>query len=158
MKLTIADLQGAESIDLGTSEPYAIDQARIDLFADATDDHQWIHTDPERARSGPYGGTIAHGYLVLSLVPKLLFQLIELPDAGMIVNYGLDKLRFLHPVPSGSAVRLEAVIESGQARLGGALCRIRCAVRVGTAGEADAKGKRAVIAEQLLLILPEKPA
>lgn len=147
--LTIAELHAAEGLDLGRTEPFVVDQGRIDRFAEATEDRQWIHTDPERARTSPYGTTIAHGFLVISLLPKLLFQLISLPDAGMVVNYGLDKLRFLHPVPSGTGVMLEATIENGQKRLGGALCRIRCNLRL-----ADG-GKRAVLAEQLLLVLPQ---
>ncbi len=146
--LTIADLQTAEGLDLGRTESFVVDQTRIDRFAEATEDRQWIHTDPERARTSPYGTTIAHGFLVVSLLPKLIFDLISLPDAGMVVNYGLDKLRFLHPVPSGSGIQLEGSLESGQKRLGGALCRIRCNLRLAETG------KRAVLAEQLLLVLP----
>jgi len=148
MKLTLAELQTARDIDLGTSTPMTIQQKRINGFADATDDHQWIHTDPERAQDGPYGGTIAHGYLILSLIPHMFLELVDLSDAGMVVNYGLDRLRFMTPVPTGSDIELRAVLVSGQKRLGGALCRVRCDVI------AKATGKRAVTAVILLLVLP----
>ncbi len=147
-RFTISELQTAKAIDLGSTEPYEINQDRVDRFADATDDHQWIHVDPKRAADTPYGGTIAHGFLVLSLLPKLVFQRIELTDAGMVVNFGADKLRFLHPVPVGSAVELDATLTRGQARSGGALLRLHCAVRI--AGTR----KRALVADQLLLVLP----
>lgn len=147
-KLSLAELQTAEDIDLGTSAPFRVDQTRIDLFAEATDDHQWIHTDPERAKDGPYGSTIAHGYLVLSLIPHMFLSLVDLGDAGMVVNYGLDRLRFMAPVPSDSRLALRAKLTSGQKRLGGALCRVRCDVVV------CATGKRAVTADILLLVLP----
>lgn len=148
MKFTLAELQTADDIDLGTSEPMTVEQSRIDRFADATDDHQWIHTDPERAKDGPYGSTIAHGYLVLSLIPRLFLELVDLGDAGMVVNYGIDRLRFMAPVPTGSHIVLEAKLVSGQKRLGGALCRVRGNVRV------QETGKRAVTADILLLVLP----
>ena len=82
-----------------------VTQERIDRFAEATDDHQWIHVDRERARSSPFGGTIAHGFLTLSLLPKLAEQLASLADRKMGINYGLNKLRFTSPVPSGSRIR-----------------------------------------------------
>ena len=82
-----------------------VTQERIDRFAEATDDHQWIHVDRERARSSPFGGTIAHGFLTLSLLPKLAEQLASLADRKMGINYGLNKLRFTAPVPSGSRIR-----------------------------------------------------
>lgn len=148
-RFTLRELQVADHVDLGTSAPYLIDQGRVDRFADATDDRQWIHTEPERARTSPYGGTIVHGFLVLSLLPKLVFQLIELEGVGMVVNFGADKLRFLHPVPVGSAVELDATLIQGQPRSGGALLRLHCAIRI--AGTR----KRALVAEQLLLAMPE---
>lgn len=148
MKFTLAELQAAKDIDLGASQPMRVEQPRIDRFADATDDHQWIHTDPERAKDGPYAGTIAHGYLVLSLIPHLFLGLVDLSDAGMVVNYGIDRLRFMAPVLTNNDIVLEAKLISGQKRLGGALCRVRCDVRV------QQTGKRAVTAEVLLLVLP----
>ncbi|WP_183093171.1 MaoC family dehydratase [Nocardioides stalactiti] len=95
----------AEGDDLGTSEWMEIDQQRIDTFADATGDHQWIHVDPARAAEGPFGATIAHGFLTLSLLPVLINQLYRVDNVTMAVNYGLDKVRFMAPVLVGSKVR-----------------------------------------------------
>ncbi|HSB95621.1 MAG TPA: MaoC family dehydratase, partial [Spongiibacteraceae bacterium] len=99
------ELLQAEGTDLGVSEWIAIEQDRVNLFADATGDHQWIHVDPERAKSGPYGTTIAHGYLTLSLVNLFLPQLIDVQGISMGVNYGCDKIRFPSAVKVGSRVR-----------------------------------------------------
>jgi acyl dehydratase len=93
---------------LGESEWHEITQEQVNLFADATLDHQWIHTDPERARSGPFGGPIAHGYLTLSLAPALLDEILDIEGVDQVVNYGLNKVRFPAPVPVGSRVRLVA--------------------------------------------------
>jgi len=82
-----------------------VDQARIDAFADATGDHQWIHVDPERAAAGPFGTTIGHGYLTLSLLPAMSYEVVPRQDGGMAINYGLNRVRFPAPVPSGSRVR-----------------------------------------------------
>ena len=98
-------LLAAEGQDLGATEWLAIDQARVNLFAEATGDHQWIHVDPERAASGPFGGCIAHGYLTLSLVNLFLPQLIEVDNLRMGVNYGCDRVRFPAPVKVGARVR-----------------------------------------------------
>lgn len=102
---TPRDLLGAIGKPLGASDWLEIRQDRIDRFADATGDHQWIHVDPERAKSGPFGKTIAHGYLTLSLVNFFLPQLIEVRGISMGVNYGCDRVRFPAPVPVGSKVR-----------------------------------------------------
>ena len=99
------DLHAAVGEALGSSEWLLIDQQRIDMFADATGDHQWIHVDPERAKDGPFGATIAHGYLTLSLVNLFLPQLLEVRGVSMGVNYGTDKVRFPAVVPVGSRVR-----------------------------------------------------
>lgn len=105
-------VNGAEELkqlvgkSLGSSSWLTIEQERIQLFADATGDHQWIHTDPERAaKESPYGKPIAHGYLTLSIIPIFFFELLEVKGAKLAVNYGLDKLRFPAPVPVGSKVR-----------------------------------------------------
>lgn len=90
---------------LGTSAWMTVEQARIDTFADATDDHQWIHVDPERAAAGPYGATIAHGYLTLSLVNRFLPEIIEVRGLAMGVNVGCDRVRFPAPVPVGARIR-----------------------------------------------------
>lgn len=99
--------------DLGTSEWLTLDQDRINLFADATLDHQWIHVDPERAKvESPYKSTIAHGYLTLSILPYLWSQIIEVRNISMLVNYGMDKMRFGVPVPTGSRVRMSTKLHN----------------------------------------------
>jgi acyl dehydratase len=105
---TMAELPGLVGTGIGTSDWLTVSQERINLFADATDDHQWIHVDPERAKDGPFGGPIAHGFLTLSLFIPLWSSLLEVPDATTFVNYGLNKVRFTSPVPAGSRVRLTA--------------------------------------------------
>ena len=97
--------------DLGKSSWLEITQERVNLFADATDDHQWIHVDPERATAGPFGAPIAHGYLTLSLVIPLFSDLLQITGLSMSVNYGLDKLRFPSPVKVGSKIRLGGVVD-----------------------------------------------
>lgn len=97
---------------LGTSEWLEIDQDRINQFADATLDHQWIHVDTERAKEGPFGQTIVHGYLTLSLLPYLWQQIIEVNNLKMMVNYGMDKMKFGQAVLSGQSIRLTASLQS----------------------------------------------
>jgi acyl dehydratase len=97
--------------DLGKSSWLEITQERVNLFADATDDHQWIHVDPQRAAAGPFGAPIAHGYLTLSLVIPLFHDLLEITGLSMSVNYGLDKLRFPSPVKVGSKIRIGGVVD-----------------------------------------------
>lgn len=99
------DLPHQVGTELGMSDWLAVEQDRIDLFAEATDDHQWIHTDPVRAAAGPFGTTIAHGYLTLSLLPALVGSAFTLDGVSRRVNYGLDKVRFPAPVRVGSKVR-----------------------------------------------------
>lgn len=94
--------------DLGQSEPLKITQDQINLFAEATIDHQWIHTDAERAKTGPFGQPIAHGYLTLSLVPHMWGQILEATNLKMMVNYGADRLKFNQPVPVGGELVLKA--------------------------------------------------
>lgn len=105
--------------EVGVSDWVLVDQGRIDQFASATDDHQWIHTDVERARAEmPGGRTIAHGYLLLSLMPALMDMVVELPTLQRAINYGLNKVRFKNPVPAGSRVRLRSVLLQAQKRAG----------------------------------------
>jgi acyl dehydratase len=99
------DLIGTEGTTLGPTEWLTIDQQRIDRFADATEDHQWIHVDPERAKDGPFGKTIAHGYLTLALANKFLPELVDVQGFTHGVNVGVDRVRFLAPVPVGSRIR-----------------------------------------------------
>lgn len=104
------ELRAAVGEQLGHSDWLEIEQKRIDLFADATGDHQWIHVDPERAAGGPFGRTIAHGYLTLSLLPTLVPQIMRVEGMKMGLNYGTDKVRFPAPVPVGSRLRAGAVL------------------------------------------------
>ncbi|MEU5211411.1 MaoC family dehydratase [Streptomyces sp. NPDC020742] len=107
---SLDELRAAVGEELGTSDWLEIDQKRIDLFADATGDHQWIHTDPQRAADGPFGTTIAHGYLTLSLLPALVPQLMRVEGVTMGINYGSNKVRFPATVPVGSRLRASARI------------------------------------------------
>jgi acyl dehydratase len=113
------ELLGYIGQDLGTSGWLEIPQVDINLFAQATHDDQWIHTDVERAKSGPFGGPIAHGYLTLSLLIPLWSQILVIADLGMAVNYGLNKVRFPAPVPAGSRVRLTASLAAAEQIKGG---------------------------------------
>ncbi|AOT58131.1 MaoC family dehydratase [Streptomyces fradiae] len=108
---TVDELRAAVGEQLGHSDWLEVDQKRIDLFADATGDHQWIHVDPERAARGPFGATIAHGYLTLSLLPVLTPQVMRVEGVRMGVNYGTNKVRFPAPVPVGSRVRATALVK-----------------------------------------------
>ncbi len=105
---------------LGWSDWHVVDQAQVDLFAQATGDHQWIHVHPERAATGPFGGTIAHGYLTLSLAPVLLHDVLVVEGMTFGVNYGCNKVRFPSPVKVGSKLRLGAVVASVEDIAGGA--------------------------------------
>ncbi|MGW7411849.1 MaoC family dehydratase [Streptomyces sp. NPDC054863] len=104
------ELRAGIGEQLGHSEWLEVDQKRIDLFADATGDHQWIHVDPERAARGPFGKTIAHGYLTLSLLPTFVPQVLRVEGMKMGINYGTGKVRFPAPVPVGSRLRATAVL------------------------------------------------
>src|SRR5256714_4613524 len=115
-RLTIEEIEQSADRELGTSSWHTIDQERINMFAEATGDHQWIHVDPEKAARGPFGTTVAHGYLTLALLPLLLSEVISVSDAAMGLNYGTEKIRFTAPVPSGSRVRLHAKLLSSERR------------------------------------------
>jgi acyl dehydratase len=114
--MTLAELESSAGRELGASDWHEITQRQIDLFAEATGDHQWIHVDPEAAAAGPFGTTIAHGYLSLSMLPMLLRELVSVSDAVMGVNYGIEKVRFTATVPSGSRVRLHATLNRTERR------------------------------------------
>jgi acyl dehydratase len=144
-ELTLEQLEQAGEQELGTSEWVTIDQRAIDLFAEATGDHQWIHVDPEKAAQGPFGQTVAHGYLSLSLIPALLEQVLRVSDARMGVNYGIEKVRFTAPVPSGSEVRLRATLNSAERRGEGVLFHL------GVTIEIKGEKKPALVGEVLYL-------
>ncbi|MCW2718001.1 MaoC family dehydratase [Pseudonocardia sp.] len=101
----VDDLRAAVGTQLGSSQWHTVEQGQIDTFADATDDHQWIHVDPEKAKDGPFGTTIAHGFLTLSLLPALVKDVYRVDGVKMGINYGLNKVRFTSPLPVGSKVR-----------------------------------------------------
>ena len=146
-ELTLADLENvSEERDLGASDWHEVEQKHIDLFADATGDHQWIHVNPEMAAQGPFGTTVAHGYLSLSLLPMLLSQVMTINDAKMGVNYGTDKIRFTSPVPSGSKVRAKARLLSGQRKGDGILYKL------GVEVEIEDQEKPALVGEVLYLV------
>jgi len=116
----LADLQPLVGQELGVSDWITVDQQRIDRFADATGDHQWIHIDPLRAAAGPFGTTVAHGFLTLSLLPEMGASAFEVRDTRMGVNYGLNRVRFPAPVPSGSRLRGHFMLLSYEPIEGGA--------------------------------------
>ncbi|MCW2748905.1 MAG: dehydratase [Aeromicrobium sp.] len=106
----IAEFGDSAGTELGATEWVQVAQEEVNLFADATGDHQWIHVDAERAAAGPFGGTIAHGFLTLSLLPVLLQQLYRVDNVTMAVNVGLNKVRFVSPVPVGSRLRANSSV------------------------------------------------
>ena len=131
--------------EIGVSRWFEIDQARIDAFADVTEDHQFIHVDPEAARQTPFGGTIAHGFLTLSLASAMSYDAVRpLDGVAMGVNYGFDKLRFLAPVPAGSRVRGRFKLLSAEDKGGG-----RWLIKHELTIEIDGADKPALIAEWL---------
>jgi acyl dehydratase len=134
LEITVAELAEAHELDLGASPWLELTQDRVNTFADATNDHQWIHVDAERSAKGPFGGTIAHGYLTLSLVPFLLKQLMVITDHGRGANYGLEKVRFTSVVPVGSEVRLAATIPESTRRDDGGV-QYRVALRIELLGQ-----------------------
>ncbi len=122
MATTVQGIDGFKPLvgtHLGYSEWHRVDQDQVNLFADATGDHQWIHVDPERAKAGPFGGTIAHGYLTLSLAPVLLGEVLAVEGTSMGVNYGCNKVRFPSPVPVGSNLRMGAAMAEVEDVAGG---------------------------------------
>jgi acyl dehydratase len=139
----LQDLQSLVGQEIGVSEWINVDQKRIDLFAEATGDHQWIHVDPVKAAQGPFGTTIAHGFLTLSLVPELFATAFDIGDVRMGVNYGLNKVRFTAPVPSGSRVRGHFVLHGYHPIDGGAQLTVEVKV------ELEGASKPACVAESL---------
>ena len=129
-KLTLAELESSTDRDLGTSEWETVDQRQIDLFAEATHDHNWIHVDPEAAAQGPFGTTVAHGYLTLSMLPYFVSQVLNVTDGRMGINYGTEKIRFTAPVPVGSQVRLKATLRDSERRGEGVLYRLGIEVEI----------------------------
>jgi acyl dehydratase len=128
--MSFDELTEARDVDLGHSDWFEVTQEQVDLFADATHDHQWIHVDPEQAAQGPFGGTIAHGYLTVSMLPYLVTGLIDVKGVAMGVNYGIDKLRMTSPVKVGSRIRANATLKDAQEKAGGILYRVDVTVEI----------------------------
>ncbi len=139
----IDGLRALSGTKLGQSEWLEITQDRVNRFADATLDTQWIHVDPERAAQSPFGGTIAHGYLTLSLLPHLLGQIMDVTNVSMAINYGLNRLRYPTPVPVGRRVRLGVTLTAVEEVRGGVQCQLDCEVEV------EDTAKPALVAEVL---------
>ncbi|WP_433622657.1 MaoC family dehydratase [Nocardia sp. CA-120079] len=144
----IGELEQAVGTHLGYSEWHTVTQEQIDLFAEATGDRQWIHVDPERAAQGPFGTTIAHGYLTLSLLPQLVWQVYRVEGVQMGINYGSNKVRFPSPVPSGS--RLRAGVELVKLEPTKAGVQVTALVTI----EREGSDKPACIAEALSVLVP----
>jgi acyl dehydratase len=144
--LTLEELEQSGERDLGATDWVTLDQDRINMFAEATGDHQWIHVDPEMAAQGPFGGTIAHGYLSLSLLPGLLPEVLTVEGARMGINYGMDRVRFTAPVPVDSQVRVKARLISAERRGEGVLYKLGVEVEI-----KDAE-KPAMVGEVLYLV------
>ncbi|MDX1499957.1 MAG: MaoC family dehydratase [Woeseiaceae bacterium] len=141
---SVEDAKALEGVEIGLSDWIVIDQQRINQFAEATSDHQWIHVDIERARRElPGGTTIAHGYLTLALIPGLTGHFLEVPNLERAINYGVNKVRFYTPVPSGARVRARATVLQARSRAGALL--LTSEVRI----EIDGERKPACVAETL---------
>ena len=143
----LAEFTAAEGTELGPTDWLVIDQPRVDQFAQATDDHQWIHTDPERAAAGPYGGTIAHGLLTLSLLPHFMHDLYRVENVVMAINYGFNKVRFITPVPVGSRLRAASVIAAVAEVKGGLQATLTTTIEV------DGSDKPAAVVESVVRYL-----
>ena len=141
-------LPGMTGDELGLSDWLEIDQERVDRFADATGDHQWIHVDPERAAVGPFGGTIAHGHLTLSLIPFLGSQVFALETPGAKLNYGVNKVRFPHPVRVGSRIRSRVTMGDVTDLPTGKQLTLRHVIEI------EGQDKPACVAETVVLLLP----
>jgi acyl dehydratase len=143
--MTLAELEQAEERDLGAGSWFEVTQERVNAFAEATEDRQWIHVDPERAAEGPFGTTISHGYLVLSLLPMMMSELVNVADAVMGVNYGIDRIRFTNPVPVGSRLRLHAKLLRTERR------GIGLVYHIGVETEIEGAEKPAMVGEILFM-------
>ena len=145
---TFDDLDAAVGEEIGTSDWLTVDQDRVNAFADATGDHQWIHVDVERATNGPFGGTIAHGYLTLSLIPLFSAQIFALETPGARLNYGVNKVRFPTPVRVGSRVRATATLAEVTDVPAGKQMVTRYVLEI------EGQDKPACVAETVVLLLP----
>ena len=145
---SLDEVVAASGEEIGTSDWLTIDQERVNTFADATGDHQWIHVDAERAASGPFGGTIAHGYLTLSLVPFLGSQVFAFDTPGAKLNYGTNKVRFPNPVRVGKRIRSTIVVGDVAELPSGLQVPLRHTIEI------EDEPKPACVAETVVLLLP----
>lgn len=145
---TLDEVAAASGEELGTSDWLTIEQDRVDRFAEATGDHQWIHVDAERAATGPFGGTIAHGYLTLSLVPFLGGQVFVLDTPGAKLNYGVNKVRFPNPVLVGKRVRGHVTLAEVADLPAGKQLTLKYTIEI------EGEAKPACVAETVVLLLP----
>lgn len=143
----VEEFRAAAGEVLGSSDWILIDQARIDAFAGATDDHQWIHVDRERAQAGPFGGTIAHGLLTLSLTPGMTYQIFRVDGIRLMINYGYNRIRYPAPVPAGSRVRGTSTLVSVEGIPGGVQAVLSTTVEIQDAA------KPACVAESVLRLM-----
>jgi acyl dehydratase len=148
---TVEEIRAAVGQELGSSDWLEVTQERVDAFAAATDDHQWIHVDVERAAAGPFGGTIAHGFLTLSLLPYFAGQIFSLETSGPRLNYGLNKVRFPAPVPVGARLRATATLADLTDVPAGHQMEVRYVVEI------EGSDKPACVAEMLALLLSPTP-
>jgi acyl dehydratase len=145
---TFEELEAAAGQEIGTSDWVTIDQRRVNQFADATGDHQWIHVDVERAKAGPFGGTIAHGYLTLALIPWLGSQVFKLATPGAKLNYGINKVRFPTPLRVGSRIRIHVTIANVADLPTGKQLTVKHLIEI------EGQDKPACVAETVVLLLP----
>lgn len=145
----IAELEKLVGQKVGKSDWVTIDQDRIQLFADATDDHQWIHLDEDKAKAGPFGGTIAHGFLTLSLLPMLSQRTVDVTGMKMKINYGLNKVRFPQPVPSGARVRDTITLDRVERKDAGVMVIMTHVIEI------DGADRPACIAESVSLMVEQ---
>ncbi|WP_370501387.1 MaoC family dehydratase [Mycolicibacterium sp. jd] len=143
----VAEFAAAVGTELGPTDWLAIDQARVDQFAQATDDHQWIHVDPQRAADGPYSGTIAHGLLTLSLLPHFMHDLYRVDNVAMAINYGFNKVRFITPVPVGSRLRAATKVTAVTEVTGGVQATLATTIEV------EGSDKPAAVVESVIRYL-----
>jgi acyl dehydratase len=143
----MSDLPGLVGTEFGTSDWHEVTQTEVNQFADATGDHQWIHVDPERAKAGPFGGTIAHGYLTLSMIPVLMSGVVKVEGVRLGLNYGSNKVRFPSPVPVGSRIRATGVLKEASEVPGGVQAVMEVTVNV------EGQDKPACVAETVVRYL-----
>ena len=146
------EFERAVGTHLGHSRWRTVTQEQVDLFADTTDDHQWIHVDPERAARGPFGSTVAHGFLTLALLPSMVRKIYRVEGMAMVVNYGSDRVRFPHPTPVGARIRAGAELTRLDRGPQGALAMVTTTVEI------EGVAKPACVSDSLFLLRPGKDA